>query len=62
MRKQLNELSDDSSDRCWKNSAVFAEYRDAIEDISELGEVRKGERTFLQSYLLTFSKSVSHRT
>ena len=37
-----------------KNSAVFAEYRDAIEGISELGEVRNGGREFFTKLPVTF--------
>ena len=62
MKKQLKELSDDSSIQSWKKHPEFFGYRDAIQGISQLGDVNKGGREFLVSCQLHFSEHSLLRT
>ena len=65
-RKQLDELLDDSSTHSWKKHPDFCAYREAIADISELGEVNKGGReyfiqlptSFLKTFIASYRKLV----
>ena len=57
MKKQLNDLADSSSSNSWTNRSGFAEYREAIEGISELGEINKGGREFFRQLPDTFLKT-----
>ena len=63
MRKQLNDLLDNSSSDSWQRRSEFADYREAILDISELGDVSNGGREFFHSlpkvFLKTFVASYS---
>ena len=40
-RNQLDNLSDDFGTQSWKEHPEFSDYREAIQGISELGEVNK---------------------
>ena len=44
MRKQLDDLLDDSSSDSWRRRSEFAAYREAIKDISELRDMNNGGR------------------
>ena len=54
-KKQLNDLLD-----FWKEHPDFSDYREAIQDISELGDVKKAAEIFFQlsiTFLKTFAAS-----
>ena len=66
MRKQLDDLLDDSSSDSWRRRSEFAAYREAIKGISELGDVNNGGReffhtlpkVFLKTFVVSYSKLV----
>ena len=60
MKMQLNNLSGESSDKCWKNCAECADYREAVAVISKLDEVQMAEESLSIGYLAPFLNNSKH--